>query len=410
MITRAARKCRREPALIALLLALIATALTLINATPAAAGTDDYPAQWAYPHPKNSVIDSWGEYNRECTSFVAWRLHSRNGFEMPFHDNASGWAADAQSRGYAVNTIPAVGSVAYWTGGNHVAWVEGVNANGTINVEEYNVNNDGLYHEELSRSISGLQFIHFKDLPTSWSGVTSATFLGSDKLQAGGQLGLNQYLLSPDARFALILQNDGNLVLYSGSAIWQSGTAGSGATHLTMQMDGNLVLYTPSNTPVWQSFTGGTGHAHMVVQSDGNVVIYSDSSGTPTWWTATGGHAGTTAFGSDTLAAGQQLNASSQQYLRSSDGRYGLLMQSDGTVVLYGPGYHVLWSHHNDGAARLAMQADGNLVLYNGNSALWWTGTAGTGTNRAVLQTDGNFVTYTSSNAPTWWTGTGGQQ
>jgi hypothetical protein len=83
--------------------------------------------------------------------------------------------------------------------------------------------------------------------------------------------------------------------------------------------------------------------------------------------TAAGGHAGTTAFGSDALAVGQQLNASSQQYLHSYDGRYGLLMQSDGTVVLYGPGYHVLWSHHNDGATLLVMQADGNLVLYRGS-------------------------------------------
>jgi surface antigen len=103
----------------------------------------------------DSVADNWGEWNRECTSFVAWRLHSRNGFEMPFHDDASGWAADAQSRGYTVDTNPAVGSVAYWTGGNHVAWVEAVHSPTSIDIEEFNLSGDGRYHEELNKSTMG---------------------------------------------------------------------------------------------------------------------------------------------------------------------------------------------------------------------------------------------------------------
>jgi surface antigen len=135
----------------------------------------------------DSLVDDWGEYNRERTSFVAWRLSSRNGFTMPFHDNSSGWAADAQSRGYTVDSTPAVGSVAFWTGGNHVAWVEAVHSSPTsIDVEEYNVNNDGLYHEELSKSTTGLQFIHFKDIPATAdnSAVLHGDFTGDGRADA----------------------------------------------------------------------------------------------------------------------------------------------------------------------------------------------------------------------------------
>src|SRR4051812_8163035 len=43
---------------------------------------DDYPYK---DRAQDSGFDPWGEYFRECTSWVAWALHSRNGFEMPFY-------------------------------------------------------------------------------------------------------------------------------------------------------------------------------------------------------------------------------------------------------------------------------------------------------------------------------------
>src|ERR1041385_6923709 len=74
---------------------------------------DDYPSQWR-DAAMDSMMDSWKEYNRECTSFVAWRLHARNGFEVPFYGNAADWKSMAAAQGYTVNSSPAVGSVA-WT-------------------------------------------------------------------------------------------------------------------------------------------------------------------------------------------------------------------------------------------------------------------------------------------------------
>ncbi|MCI4658223.1 cell wall-binding repeat-containing protein [Cryobacterium zhongshanensis] len=156
---------------------VVLAASALVFAPAANAGTDDYPAQWKNV-PIDSTFDTWREYNRECTSFVAWRLHSRNGFEMPFYNDATGWADDARARGYTVDMNPTVGSVAWWAYG-HLAWVESVNAGGTVTVEAYNWRtatgaHDGAYHESTYSVSAPSGYIHFKD---SGSGVHSGDFV-----------------------------------------------------------------------------------------------------------------------------------------------------------------------------------------------------------------------------------------
>ena len=59
-----------------------------------------------------------------------------------------------------------------------------------------------------------------------------------------------------------------------------------------------------------------------------------------------------------------------------------------------------------DGRFRLVYQVDGNLVLYQGSTPLWGSGTSGTELGFAVMQGDGNFVVYDST-GPVWWSGTG---
>jgi hypothetical protein len=53
------------------------------------------------------------------------------------------------------------------------------------------------------------------------------------------------------------------------------------------------------------------------------------------------------------------------------------------------------------------MQGDGNLVEYEGATAIWASGTSGSG-NYAVMQGDGNFVVYNASNVAKWSSGTSG--
>ena len=110
------------------------------------------------------MLDSWGQYNRECTSFCAWRLHSRNGFEIPWaFGYATTWGTHAASLGYAVNSTPAVGSIAWFSFG-HVAWVESVNSNSTVTIEEYNYDYNGDYNERTIADSTVSGFIHFKDI------------------------------------------------------------------------------------------------------------------------------------------------------------------------------------------------------------------------------------------------------
>lgn len=112
-----------------------------------------------------------------------------------------------------------------------------------------------------------------------WSSATvSDTLWANDTLTAG------QYLHSPNGQYRLIMQGDGNLVVYSGgTAIWASGTAGHSGARAVMQGDGNLVVYLGSN-PLWASGTGGhaTAAFYLAMQSDGNLVIYTPA-GVPLW-------------------------------------------------------------------------------------------------------------------------------
>src|SRR3954451_11540178 len=97
---------RRIRQTFAALIAAVALTGTLVAGAPrtAFAGTDDSPGPWRAPTVKDATLDSWGYYNRECTSFVAWRLHARNGFEMPHAiGDAATWGGWAGAHGYAVD-------------------------------------------------------------------------------------------------------------------------------------------------------------------------------------------------------------------------------------------------------------------------------------------------------------------
>lgn len=142
----------------------------LASAATADAGVDDYPSAWRNA-PQDSTSDDWGNWNRECVSFVAWRLHARARFEMPFSANARDWGPRAMERGYAVDSTPAVGSVA-WTPSNHVAWVEAVSGS-NVELEDYNTvypdGQTGIYHEHWEPT-STYQYIHFRDPGAQASG------------------------------------------------------------------------------------------------------------------------------------------------------------------------------------------------------------------------------------------------
>ncbi|KAI9749668.1 MAG: hypothetical protein M4579_006789 [Chaenotheca gracillima] len=109
-----------------------------------------------------------------------------------------------------------------------------------------------------------------------------------DRLAAGEGLLVNQSISSNNGLYRLVLQNDGNLVLFGPhGAMWASQTSGrSDAFDLVMQADGNLVVYNIFSQPYWASDTWGeTDNPEFVVHDNGNACIYAG--GRPVWATNT---------------------------------------------------------------------------------------------------------------------------
>jgi Surface antigen len=134
--------------------------------TSAAVVGDDYPTRWKNAA-LDSVADSWGMYNRECTSFVANRLSSVNKFNLNrggLNWNANMWGTNARAQGYAVNKTPGIGSVAWWSGKFHVGWVAEISGN-QVRLEEYNnPAGTGRYNTRWINKDAVDGYIHFKDL------------------------------------------------------------------------------------------------------------------------------------------------------------------------------------------------------------------------------------------------------
>lgn len=220
---------------------------------------------------------------------------------------------------------------------------------------------------------------------------------GGSRLNAGERLLPGQRLTSPSGKLNLIMQGDGNLVLYApgGSARWDTATDGNAGAYAVMQGDGNFVVYTATGTALWETQTKGTGTAFAQIQDDGNFVLYT-SAPKSTWQSGT-------KYYPSRLNAGGSLTAG--QALQSPNGAFKAVLQGDGNFVLYGPAGWT-WQSDTDGsgATKLSVQTDGNLVLYGGGKAIWHTSTSGNTGGFLQVQDDGNMVLYNSASKWIWQT------
>lgn len=230
----------------------------------------------------------------------------------------------------------------------------------------------------------------------------------------------------------LILQSDGNLVLYAGgSASWSSNTSGSGAAYLSVYDDGSFALTDKQNTKVWVSqldpgwykgkmveYEGDTSPQKPSWQvgldmkrryvpdlatfqclhdsGEGNVYSVTDSMlnlmpNLQNVWATCGG----TQIGAQgSLEKGAKLVA----------GNYSLILQPDGNLVLYN-GTAAVWATatNGKGGSQLTLQSDGNLVLYDQNyNSIWATGTNGTSPGWLILGADGSLKLFDASNILRW--------
>jgi hypothetical protein len=110
-------------------------------------------------------------------------------------------------------------------------------------------------------------------------------------LSSTNALGINEYLISANGLYKLVLQGDGNLVLYKNETtpLWASNTPAKNIVKCEMQGDGNLVLYDKEEHPYWDTKTVNNFKAYLILQDDGNLVIYNEKGDIPLWSSGTVG-------------------------------------------------------------------------------------------------------------------------
>jgi hypothetical protein len=101
--------------------------------------------------------------------------------------------------------------------------------------------------------------------------------LGSINTLCNGEtLEVNRSLWSENGKYRLMMHADGNLVIYAGTtAIWKSNTAGLGYARLRLESTNVLSIYLYNqNKVVWKTPASTVTATGLVMQNDGNLVLY----------------------------------------------------------------------------------------------------------------------------------------
>jgi PKD repeat protein len=113
---------------------------------------------------------------------------------------------------------------------------------------------------------------------------------GVPKIYTGGVeadtwLHINDALTSPNGMYRLIVQSDGNVVVYdnTGKGVWWTDTCGCQVSGFVMQSDGNLVLYDTNGHAPWYSNTCTGRPALLVLTDNGEVQVLDATTGKILW-------------------------------------------------------------------------------------------------------------------------------
>lgn len=111
-------------------------------------------------------LDPWGWYKWNCTSYAGWKVREKyinnfiNGFTYngiyKVYGNGGNWDNAAIAQQFSVSDTPSPGAIAVWDPYSnyanhqygHVAYVERVNGNNSIDVSHYNTDWTGSYGEK----------------------------------------------------------------------------------------------------------------------------------------------------------------------------------------------------------------------------------------------------------------------
>ena len=217
----------------------------------------------------------------------------------------------------------------------------------------------------------------------------------SNILHAGSVLRAGDRRTSSDGKYKLQMKRDGNLTVVqakSHAVVWATDTAGRHA-RAAMQTDGNLVVYSRKKV-LWASGTGARG-AHLTIQGDGNLVIYKGKR--PVW---------SRYAENQVVYPGHRLRPGVSVVSYSAQSR--LIMQTDGNLVMYGPGGTVKWAvSTNTPGTTARMNPTGQLEVWGPTGAMVWSSGSPTspGAKLHVLD-DGNLVIVSQGGQVLWSIGT----
>ena len=139
----------------------------------------------------------------------------------------------------------------------------------------HNLSQEGSTMQEAKHFLKATTLVFY----ATFVSVTPAIVCAADRLNPGELLRAEteQQITSANQQYRLIMQRDGNLVLYDDAKrqlLWESKTQGQKVDRVIMQRDGNLVLYLSNGQPAWSSNTFGKPGSFLLIQDDGNMVIY----------------------------------------------------------------------------------------------------------------------------------------
>jgi hypothetical protein len=140
--------------------------------------------------------------------------------------------------------------------------------------------------KDLSTNSAALNFAAPNAVKVNMEAIAQSICVGMITLTSGQVLQINDRLVSSNGQYTLILQTDGNLVIYclaNGNPTWSSNTYGKGSKNFTLQPDGNLVIHGADGKVIWE--TNSKGGTLLIMEDNGVASLYNPD-GTMAWNTS----------------------------------------------------------------------------------------------------------------------------
>ncbi len=213
--------------------------------------------------------DQWGYDLRNCTSYVAWRVAATLGKDASGLGTATSWNNNAPAKGWTVDHTPEPGDIAHWEGDDsdpdsdpgHVAFVESVNADGSVKVTEFNKDFDG--NPKTENSVRADNYIDVNGTGVGLGGGggqpqmlldTSGKVWAKDSIGYGGWTGE-----TPSTEMDIALGDNALQVVLDGAGkVWAKNSIGNGGW--TQETAGDIT-----------EIAAGANNQHMILDTAGQV-------------------------------------------------------------------------------------------------------------------------------------------